>query len=87
MITAETYHKKGIKPCEEKSPLDILGKGALTTKEIADKLNECLPEGYKKITYQCAKQKLLRLEKKGEVTRAKVDGLIHWIKVETETRR
>lgn len=81
-ITAETFKRKGIKKEDEKTVVEILGKSAYTTQEIADKLNETLPEGYKKITYQCAKQKLLRLEKKSEVARAKVDGLIHWIKVE-----
>ncbi len=74
--------KKGIPNGDEKTPIDILGKNALSTKEIADKLNECLPEGYKKITYSCAKQKMIRLERKEEVERRKVDGIIHWIKIE-----
>jgi len=82
MITKETFDKKGISKGDEKTPLDILGKQAFTTREIADRLNETLPESYKKITFSCAKQKLVRLEKKGRVTRKKVDGIYHWMKVE-----
>lgn len=80
MITADKAKSIGIKPEDEKSPLDILGNNAMTTQEIADKLSSYFPEGYPKMTYSCAKQKMIRLEKKGLVTRTKVKGLIHWIK-------
>jgi len=82
MISKETFEKKGVSQEEEKTPIDILGAYALTTREVAEKLTASLPEGYKKITYSCAKQKLIRLEAKDLVKRKKVDGIIHWIKNE-----
>lgn len=80
MITASKAKEIGIKPEDEKSPLDILGNNAMTTQEIADKLSSYFPPGQPKMTYSCAKQKMIRLEKKDEVSRIKVKGLIHWTK-------
>jgi hypothetical protein len=79
MITVEKAQEVGIKPEDEKSPLDVLGNNAMTTKEIAAELNKLLPSEYKKISYSCAKQKMVRLESKGYVSRIKISGLIHWL--------
>jgi len=81
MITVEESKTIGIKPEDEKSPLDILENNAMTTQEIADMLSSYFPKGYPKMTYSCAKQKMIRLEKKGLIDRVKVKGLIHWTKV------
>lgn len=78
MITAEVFRNNGISPEDEKTPLDIMGDMALSTKEIAIKLSDTLPEG-ENITYSCAKQKMIRLERKGFVSRRKIKGLIHWL--------
>lgn len=80
MITVEEFKKKGLKPEDEVSPLDILeGYGmALTTQEMSEALTATLPDG--KVTYACAKQKLVRLQKKGLVTRSKFKGLNYWLK-------
>lgn len=82
MINADEFRRKGIKPEDEKSPLDIIVDSALTTQEIADQLTSFLPPGSKKISYSCAKQKMVRLENKGLVERRKVDGIIRWLKIE-----
>lgn len=82
MISEDEFKRKGIKPEEEKSPLDILNKNAMTTQQIADKLTELLPSGNKNISYSCAKQKMVRLEAKGLVERRKIDGIIYWAKIE-----
>lgn len=78
MITAEVAKEAGLSPENEKSPLDIIGNNAMTSRDIADKISSYYPEGYPKMTYSCARQKLIRLEKKGEITRTKFEGLIHW---------
>ena len=78
MITAEKANEIGINPDDEKSPLDILGVNAMSTQEIADKLSSYFPKGYTKMTYSCAKQKMIRLEKKDYVYRIRVEGLLHW---------
>jgi len=79
MISREKFNKIGLD--EDKSPIDILGDNAMSTREIMTSINDSLPEGYKKITFSCAKQKMRRLEKKGLVSRKKVDALIYWIVV------
>lgn len=82
MITADQAKQIGIKPEDEKSPLEILGDNAMTTREIADKLSSYFPKDYPKMTYSCAKQKMIRLEMKGHVDRRKVKGLIHWMLIQ-----
>ena len=79
MITANEANKIGILPDDEKTPLDILGLNAMTTQEIADKLTGYLPKGNDPISYSCAKQKMIRLERKSLVNRIRVKGLIHWL--------
>lgn len=79
MISLERAQEIGLKPEDEKTPLDVLGTNAMTTKEVAAELNKLLPPEYKKISYSCAKQKMVRLEKKGYVSRIKISGLIHWL--------
>ena len=82
MITAIEAKKIGVLPDDEKTPLDILGVNALTTQEIANKLTSYLPKGSDPISYSCAKQKMIRLEKKEEVSRIRVKGLIHWLRTQ-----
>ncbi len=79
MITREKFDKLGLNSNDEKDPIDILGASAMTTREIMIGLNQSLPEGYKQITFSCAKQKMRRLEQKGRVSRKKIDALIYWI--------
>jgi len=79
MISREKFNKLGLNSNDEKDPIDVLGQNAMTTREIMTALNQSLPEGYKQITFSCAKQKMRRLEKKGRVSRKKVDALIYWI--------
>ena len=81
MITAEKARKFGINPDEEVTPLDVLGQNAMTSQEVADALNARSTEASTKVSYSCAKQKLVRLEAKGLVERRKFKGLIHWLKV------
>jgi hypothetical protein len=80
MISKEEFERLGIKAEDEVGPLDILEKTnmAMNTHEMAQALTKTLPEG--EITYACAKQKLVRLEKKGLVKRSKVKGLNYWLK-------
>lgn len=80
MITKEDFKKLGIRPEDEVTPLDILEltQMAMSTLEVAEALTRHLPEG--EITYACAKQKLVRLEKKGLVQRSKFKGLNYWLK-------
>ena len=79
MISREKFDKLGLNSNDEKTPIDILGPNAMTTREIMTALNASLPEGYKQVTFSCAKQKMRRLEKKGIVSRKKIDALIYWI--------
>ncbi len=79
MISREKFDQIGIDSSSEQTPIDILGSNAMSTREIMIALNNSLPDGYKKITFSCAKQKMRRLEQKGKVSRKKVDALIYWI--------